>query len=694
MARSFASGLVWGFVVMGAGFALMSQLTPLPNSRLSNPKAVVAGNSATVTPKDAQPIDAVQAALPPPQPATTAGNTAKAVVDNSSGTGTVGQASDPATAAPATAANGADPADGTTKVTAATGPSVSPSVAQASIPVSSGAAPAAGTTGVSPATHAAAPKPVGTGQEGMAALQAPKVDGAPGLTAPTGNQVSIRVTPGSAAPALPALAPPGASLPGAIDAKTSGTQTTTGEPKSPDTGPGDAMASAPGAGSAPKAATQPARAADALPKADTATAIAAAPRIAAPAARETSVTAPASPEPVAPEAAAPLAQGAAPAAGPLPEVPAVAEAAPALSSLDAALTAPDADQIPTAPVPQPDPLGSKDGLLVPSQGAGLSEPTRLPQIAAPDDPGLAAAPMPVVVAPDPADASPAAPRALAPRLLKPDAAQLPAVKPLGSTVPTGLKPSVPGVETNALPQIGGATKGTAAVVPTDAAADQPIVKYARPFQSRDGKPLFVILLHDVGAAGVSRAELAKLPFPVTFVVDPLATDAKLAEKTFRDAGQEVLMLANGIPDGATAGDLAQTFQTLQDILPEAVGVIDQDTAGFQDNRALSGLVLPVIADQGRGLVTYDQGLNAADQIARRDGLPAAVIFRHLDGAGESQSVMRRYLDRAAFKAAQEGSVVVIGDTRANTVATILQWTIEGKASGVDLAPVTAVMGRK
>jgi polysaccharide deacetylase 2 family uncharacterized protein YibQ len=154
------------------------------------------------------------------------------------------------------------------------------------------------------------------------------------------------------------------------------------------------------------------------------------------------------------------------------------------------------------------------------------------------------------------------------------------------------------------------------------------------------------------------------------------------------------MLANGIPPGATAGDLAQTFQTLQDILPEAVGVIDQATAGFQDNRALATLVLPVIADQGRGLVTYDRGLNAADQIARRDGVPAAVIFRRLDGEGESQPVMRRYLDRAAFKAAQEGSVVVIGDTRADTVATILQWTIEGKASGVDLAPVTAVMARK
>ena len=70
-----------------------------------------------------------------------------------------------------------------------------------------------------------------------------------------------------------------------------------------------------------------------------------------------------------------------------------------------------------------------------------------------------------------------------------------------------------------------------------------------------------------------------------------------------------------------------------------------------------------------------------------------MIFRRLDGGGESKQTIRRYLDRAAFKAAQEGSVVVIGDTRAATVAAILEWTVEGRASSVTLAPLTAVLGR-
>ena len=38
--------------------------------------------------------------------------------------------------------------------------------------------------------------------------------------------------------------------------------------------------------------------------------------------------------------------------------------------------------------------------------------------------------------------------------------------------------------------------------------------------------------------------------------------------------------------------------------------------------------------------------------------------------------------RAAFKAAQEGRVTVVGSTRPETVAAIMEWSIEGRASSV------------
>ena len=90
-----------------------------------------------------------------------------------------------------------------------------------------------------------------------------------------------------------------------------------------------------------------------------------------------------------------------------------------------------------------------------------------------------------------------------------------------------------------------------------------------------------------------------------------------------------------------------------------------------------------------GIPLYDGDAEA------RDGLPAAVIYRLLDGQGESQPVIRRYLDRAAFKAGQEGQVVVIGDTSSDTVEAILGWALEGKGAAVALAPVSAVLlGKK
>ena len=153
------------------------------------------------------------------------------------------------------------------------------------------------------------------------------------------------------------------------------------------------------------------------------------------------------------------------------------------------------------------------------------------------------------------------------------------------------------------------------------------------------------------------------------------------------------MLASGIPDGTTAADLEQTFQALDLALPEAVVVLDQGEGGFQDRLDLARQAVPILAEQGRGLLTYDRGLNSADQVARREGVPRATIFRVLDAEGESVPKMRNYLDRAAFKAAQEGRVVVIGHAHPDTVAALLEWTVEGRAASVALAPISAALLR-
>ena len=151
------------------------------------------------------------------------------------------------------------------------------------------------------------------------------------------------------------------------------------------------------------------------------------------------------------------------------------------------------------------------------------------------------------------------------------------------------------------------------------------------------------------------------------------------------------MLATGIATGAQASDVEVAFQAMELGLPEAVAVMDLAEPAFQNNRGLASAVVPILKAQGRGLLTWDEGLNAADQVARREDLEAAVVFRDLGAAGADRVAIRRLLDRAVFKAGQDGRVSVVGEADAETVAALLEWSVEGKAATVALAPLTAVL---
>ncbi len=306
-------------------------------------------------------------------------------------------------------------------------------------------------------------------------------------------------------------------------------------------------------------------------------------------------------------------------------------------------------------VPEPVPPQTNETLLQPAPGVVVNQ-------------------TPALITLDPAPL----PQALA------QPAQIEADKTETLPPPEGLARTVDGVTLGRLPRIGDQAEA-------QAEDTRPLTRFARVFSNDAGKPLFAILLRDTGEADMDRAQLATLPFPISFVIDPLLPTAKAAAEIYRAAGQEVIMLGSGIPKGAKANDLEQTFQANGQVLPQAVAVMDPGVGGFQNSRALAALVVPAIKAQGRGVLTLEGGLNAADQVARRDGVPAAVIFRVLDGAGESVPVIRRYLDRAAFKAAQEGQVLVLGSTKPDTISALMEWALEGRGSPVALAPVTAVL---
>jgi polysaccharide deacetylase 2 family uncharacterized protein YibQ len=92
---------------------------------------------------------------------------------------------------------------------------------------------------------------------------------------------------------------------------------------------------------------------------------------------------------------------------------------------------------------------------------------------------------------------------------------------------------------------------------------------------------------------------------------------------------------------------------------------------------------------GYGLVMQDNGLNTVQKLAHREGVPSGVVFRDFDGAGQDPRAMRRFLDQAAFRAGQEGAVLMLGRLKPDTISALLMWGLQDRASRVALMPTSA-----
>jgi uncharacterized protein len=300
---------------------------------------------------------------------------------------------------------------------------------------------------------------------------------------------------------------------------------------------------------------------------------------------------------------------------------------------------------------------------------------------------------------DPAPASPE-PAPEAEVLPEPEIANLPEPAPEAEPeqsptfIPApSLAEKAEGVVVDRLPRIGDEVATAEADPALEAPAEDrpPIAAFAAPFDNPDAKPVMAIVLIDTGAEDLDRAGLAALPFPVSFALDPLDPATPARARTYRDGGKEVVMLATGLADGAQASDVEVSFQSMAQGLPQAVAVMDLPGGAFQSRRTLASIVVPVIGSQGRGLLTWDQGLNAADQVARREDIASAVIFRDLASSGTDKGSVRRILERAVFKAGQDGRVAVAAQATPEMVAVLLEWSVEGRAALIALAPLTAVL---
>jgi len=312
-------------------------------------------------------------------------------------------------------------------------------------------------------------------------------------------------------------------------------------------------------------------------------------------------------------------------------------------------------------------------------GAGLGAPALAPQAAQPSLDAGAGDGLPATDEPEPGNASADA---------SPRDAQM--AQASGQAPRSGIIGNIAkDIETNRLPSVGVAPEKVSRA--NRPAQTRAIIANAADFDNSGGKPLMAIVLIDEGTSPVMLQALNTFPYPLSFAVDASAPDAAARMTRYRDAGFEVLAIAD-LPEGADARDTETVMQTVFDAVPEAVGILEGTRGGLQISRAASEQLAPILLERGHGLVLFPKGLETAPKLIAREGVPTGTIFRDIDSQDQSAATIRRVLDQAAFKAARdEGGVILLGRLRADTISALLLWGLQDRASSVALAPVSAVL---
>lgn len=246
-----------------------------------------------------------------------------------------------------------------------------------------------------------------------------------------------------------------------------------------------------------------------------------------------------------------------------------------------------------------------------------------------------------------------------------------------------------GVTTGRLPAVTDAPVSEA--TEPDPAAGPALERFAVPFENPEGKPLMAIVLIDDGASPISFEALADFPYPISYAIDASWSGAAEAAKNYRAAGLEVMALVD-LPEDFSARDTEVAMQSYLRAVPQAVAVMEGLETGLQSSREAAEQLVPILQDSGLGLVMFSEGLDTTRKLIAREGVPVAPVFRDFDAEGQNARVIRRFLDQAAFRAAQEeGGVVMVGRLRAETVSALLLWGLQDRAGSVALGPISALL---
>lgn len=203
-------------------------------------------------------------------------------------------------------------------------------------------------------------------------------------------------------------------------------------------------------------------------------------------------------------------------------------------------------------------------------------------------------------------------------------------------------------------------------------------------------PLVSIVFIDDGKFKLDIAALEALPFPVSFAVDASWDGAGEAQQSYFNAGYEVAAMVN-LPENANGQDVETTLASSFATVNHSVAFVEQAQGALQVTRDATKQVVTFAKETGHGLVYFDKGLNSGVSGALKDGVPAITIYRDLDNDNQDERTIRRFLDGAAFRAKQQGQIVLLARLRPETISALLLWALQDRAKTVALAPLSQVL---
>lgn len=364
-----------------------------------------------------------------------------------------------------------------------------------------------------------------------------------------------------------------------------------------------------------------------------------------------------------------------------PPQPVVSETPPVSLPKDS----PQVQKMPAAPegkVPQVKPQ-NRD--LKPDPQIAVAAPT-LPSQPQPDvDPVVSTEPAAQPVQPQAEPAPPKEEPRVRTALVAPqaDAGRPKIGKPAGSildksAVPEGRLPSI----------------GTVPVTEAEPDTGPQTPLYLNAATTQDGiaadLPKMAVILIDQGGGPLGPDALGEIPFPVSFALATSHPNATAAARSYRAQGFEVVALVD-VPQGAAPSDVEVSFSSTLETVPDVVALLEAPDSGLQDDRQVVAQATSYLSKTGHGLVTQSKGLNTAQKLAVKEGVPAVTVFRDLDGEGQDSGMIRRSLENAAFRARQEGAVVMMGRLNGDTLSSLFLWGMQDRSDKIAMVPVSHLL---